>query len=271
MNFGRGLNDLYRNGSGPRGGASSARWAEAASRWKRDRCLRRLFTYCGRAASGRRYHVRLAAPVRSISTFNNGRALDCFCKFGVRGWRNTMSWKGLLGSGKALMERKAKRHWRPNAWGPVRRIGGKNGRKKSVLVDGRGVPLSIIGSGANVHDVKLLAATLDAVVLQRPAAKQHLCGDAGYTGKPAHQAVVARHYQPHIRARGEENIIRKKRLPRPALGGRTHPLLAQSLSQTAGQLRENQSQLSGITVFSLRAYRLATNHLYLRISSKLDL
>ena len=79
-----------------------------------------------------------------------------------------------------------------------------------MLVDERGVPLSIVASGANVHDVKLLAATLDAVVLQRPAGKQHLCGDAGYTGKPAHQAIVARHYQPHIRDRGEEKTARKK-------------------------------------------------------------
>jgi putative transposase len=121
-----------------------------------------------------------------------------------------MIWKALLGNGKAWTGRKGKRRWRPNVWGPARRIGEKNGRKKSVLVDERGVPLSIVASGANVHDVKLLAATLDAVVLQRPAAQQHLCGDAGYTGKPAHQAIVARHYQPHIRARGEEKIIRKK-------------------------------------------------------------
>ena len=33
---------------------------------------------------------------------------------------------------------------------------GKNGRKRSLLVDARGVPLSLIASGANVHDVKLL-------------------------------------------------------------------------------------------------------------------
>ncbi|MGH9403474.1 MAG: IS5/IS1182 family transposase, partial [Terriglobia bacterium] len=43
----------------------------------------------------------------------------------------------------------------------------------------RGVPLSLVVSGANVHDVKLLAATLDQVVRARPAPRsrkpQRLC------------------------------------------------------------------------------------------------
>ena len=39
-----------------------------------------------------------------------------------------------------------------------------------------------------MHDVKLLAATLDQVIRARPAprakAPQHLCADAGYKGHP---------------------------------------------------------------------------------------
>ncbi len=49
---------------------------------------------------------------------------------------------------------------------------GKKGAKRSLLVDGRGVPLSLIVSGANVHDVKLLAATLDGIVVVRPQASR---------------------------------------------------------------------------------------------------
>jgi putative transposase len=53
------------------------------------------------------------------------------------------------------------------------------------------VPLSIVLSGANTHDVKLLAATLDALVIERPevedSKQQHLCLDAGYVGKQARQ------------------------------------------------------------------------------------
>ena len=61
---------------------------------------------------------------------------------------------------------------------------GKKGRKRSLLVDARGVPLSIAVSGANTHDVKLLAKTLEAAVCERPNPRkwkpQHLCADAGY-------------------------------------------------------------------------------------------
>ena len=77
-----------------------------------------------------------------------------------------------------------------------------------MLVDGRGVPLSLVASGANVHDVKLLAATLDRVVRPRPAPtsrkSQRLCADAGYKGAPARQAAENRHYRPHIKQRREE-------------------------------------------------------------------
>src|SRR5829696_9111943 len=46
----------------------------------------------------------------------------------------------------------------------------KNGVKRSLLVeaDGGG-PLSVVIAGANVPDFKLLEATLDAIVVERPA------------------------------------------------------------------------------------------------------
>ena len=47
---------------------------------------------------------------------------------------------------------------------------GKAGTKRSLLVDGEGGPLSIVVAGANVHDAKLLEATLDAIVVERPTA-----------------------------------------------------------------------------------------------------
>jgi len=42
---------------------------------------------------------------------------------------------------------------------------GKKGSKRSLLVDEKGVPLSMVLSGANTHDVKLLAATLDGIMM----------------------------------------------------------------------------------------------------------
>jgi len=59
-----------------------------------------------------------------------------------------------------------------------------------------------------VHDVKLLPATLDQVVIERPAPRagqeQNLCADAGYKGDPAREAALARNYRPHIKQRREE-------------------------------------------------------------------
>jgi hypothetical protein len=77
-------------------------------------------------------------------------------------------------------------------------------------VDGRGVPLSLVVSGANRHDVSQLDAVLDGVVVERPAGTvQNLCADAGYVGVPAHDTIVAHGYVPHVCPRNVE--ARQKR------------------------------------------------------------
>ena len=82
----------------------------------------------------------------------------------------------------------------------------KMGAKRSVLTDEKGLPLAVIFSGANTHDVKLLSDTPDSVIVFRPVpseeSPQNLCMDTGYTG---HQdEVEAKGYTAHIRPRGEE-------------------------------------------------------------------
>jgi len=80
------------------------------------------------------------------------------------------------------------------------------GTKRSVLTDEKGLPLAIVISGANTHDIKLLEETLDHIVVLRPEPDgehpQNLCLDAGYTGST--EKVELRNYIPHIRPRGEE-------------------------------------------------------------------
>ena len=77
-----------------------------------------------------------------------------------------------------------------------------------MLVDARGTPLSLVVTGAHRHDVTQLEPVLDALVITRPQvtarAPQHLCADAGFTGKPADAAIRQRGYVPHVRPRGEE-------------------------------------------------------------------
>jgi putative transposase len=81
-----------------------------------------------------------------------------------------------------------------------------------MLVDARGVPLSIVVTGANRHDVSQLMAVLDAIVVERPDTEQNLCADKGYAGDPAQQAIKDRNYIPHVKQRGEE-IQEKKTNP----------------------------------------------------------
>jgi putative transposase len=87
---------------------------------------------------------------------------------------------------------------------------GKAGTKISVATEAGGGPLGVTIAGANVHDTKLLADTLDAIVVERPQptpeAPQHLCLDKGYDNPTGHAATAVKNYEPHIRRIGEEKL-----------------------------------------------------------------
>ncbi len=89
----------------------------------------------------------------------------------------------------------------------------KNGVKKSLLVEADGGPLAITIAGANVPDAKLLAQTIETIVLERPEPEpdypQHLCLDKGYDNDDGWGACVDHDYIPHIA------LIRDERPPRP--------------------------------------------------------
>lgn len=108
------------------------------------------------------------------------------------------------------MERWAKLRWLKNASGPTRRIGEKNGRKRSLLVDARGVPLSLVASGANVHDSKLLESTLKRIVVPRPKPRRKLsetlCLDAGYVGYPVLVTSRKQKYILNVKTRRQEMV-----------------------------------------------------------------
>lgn len=97
---------------------------------------------------------------------------------------------------------------------------GKPGAKRSLLVEADGGPLAIVVAPANVPDAKLLAETLDAVIVDRPApapaAPQHLCLDKGYDNPRGETAARDAQYAPHIRRIGEEKLDRRGRKRYPA-------------------------------------------------------
>jgi len=82
-----------------------------------------------------------------------------------------------------------------------------------MLVDGIGVPVAMVITGANRHDVSQLETLLDSIVIERPDPFEHpqnLCLDKGFSGEPALEVVVLRGFIPHIKSRGEEKASKEQ-------------------------------------------------------------
>ena len=90
---------------------------------------------------------------------------------------------------------------------------GVNGTKRSVIVDEEGGPLGAVIAGANVHDTKLLAETIESIVVDRPKPTaedpQHLCLDKGYDNPTGREAAAAKGHTPHIPRIGEEKAVKR--------------------------------------------------------------
>jgi putative transposase len=67
--------------------------------------------------------------------------------------------------------------------------------KRRLVVAAAGGPLGARSAGANVHDTRLLAATLEAIVVERPQPTeerpQPLCWDKGDDNPTGHETVAA--------------------------------------------------------------------------------
>jgi putative transposase len=115
----------------------------------------------------------------------------------------------------------------------------KNGVKRSILVEADGGPLAAVLAGANVHDTKLLAATLEAVVVKRPKpseqAPQHLCLDKAYDNPTGEETVAEHGYTPHIRRIGEEKL--------DEAGEKRHPARRWVVERTLGWLSKCRAVL----------------------------
>ena len=94
----------------------------------------------------------------------------------------------------------------------------KPGVKDHVLTDGRGVPLSVVVTAANVNDGPVLPELISNYVVVRPKPStkhpQHLCLDAAFDNVPVHRIVMVENFQGHIAPRKG----RDESLPLPAGG-----------------------------------------------------
>jgi putative transposase len=85
---------------------------------------------------------------------------------------------------------------------------GKSGTKRSLLTDGRGVPIGLAVDGANRNDFKLTRETIESIAVERPDvtpdAPQGMCLDKGYDYDEVRDLLDEFGFTAHIRARGEE-------------------------------------------------------------------
>jgi putative transposase len=84
----------------------------------------------------------------------------------------------------------------------------KSGVKRSLLTEASGIPLAIAIDGANRNDMKLVAATLEKLMVKRPQPSeekpQGLCMDKAYDFDEVRELIEGLGFTAHIRARGEE-------------------------------------------------------------------
>ena len=82
-----------------------------------------------------------------------------------------------------------------------------------MLVDAKGIPLSILAAGANRHDVKLARPTIENLQVKKPKPthKQNLCLDAAYVGDEVQELAREFGFTLHVRPRGEEAKLLKKK------------------------------------------------------------
>ena len=87
-------------------------------------------------------------------------------------------------------------------------------------MDARGVPLSLVVTGANQHDVTQLDQVLQAIMVKRktPVTRRskHLCADAGYRGWRALEIIESHGYIPHVVGRRKEADAKRRNSAKPA-------------------------------------------------------
>jgi putative transposase len=115
---------------------------------------------------------------------------------------------GSTGAGWRWTGRWARPRWVGKKTGRNPTDRGKLGTKRSLLTDGRGVPLGLALAGANKNDHKLMRATVEAIPIERPEPTperpQGLCLDKGYDYDEPRALAAEFGFTLHLRTRGEE-------------------------------------------------------------------
>jgi putative transposase len=148
-----------------------------------------------------------------MTDFRSGERLVYSNVCGLMVYRYMIRRLGLTGNGRLWMALLQRHLLGEKGTGPNPTDRAKSGTKRSLLVDGKGVPLSVSVDGANRHDMKLTKSTLQNVVINKPEptikSKQHMCMDKGYDYPEVYELLEEYGYTIHIRLRGEEERRRR--------------------------------------------------------------
>jgi Transposase DDE domain len=134
---------------------------------------------------------------------------------------------------------------------------GKSGVKRSLLVEGHGVAIGVAVEGANRHDMKLVRATVESLVVERPAPTedhpQGMCLDKGYDDDEVYAILQEFGFTAHVRPRGEEAKAIKREAGglRASVGGGTGTFVDEPLSPSADPLGQEARELPGVSAFRL--------------------
>jgi putative transposase len=161
------------------------------------------------------YHVVLVLQVQYMTDFRSGERLVYSNVYGLMVYQYMIKRLVLTGNGRLWMVLLQRHHLGEKGTGPNPTDRSKSGTKRSILVDGNGVPLSVSVDGANRHDMKMTKPTLQNVVINKPEptikSKQHMCMDKGYDYPEVYELLENYAYTIHIRLRGGR---RYKKIPK---------------------------------------------------------
>jgi len=149
----------------------------------------------------------------------------------------------------------------------------KSGTKRSLLVEGKGVPIGVTVSGANTHDKRLVELTLESMPIERPEptgkSPQNICMDKQRIRFPRHQGArrpVGVHWAHTTKGRGPVEEAEDPRVSSEEMGRRENPLVDEPIQASPDQVGEEGRELPCDATLRLRVDNLPAIRTF-RISS----
>lgn len=184
-----------------------------ANRLRSARFWQESSTNAGQDANGPCFPPAMDQKALSTSTSSDGTKPASWRRFFASfllnmGKRSASTPNGRLWTAPCCKPRRALKKSATEGPGRNPTDRGRSGGKIHLHVDGLGIPLGVTVTGANVHDSRLIEATLknsrEMGGWFLGSAVRHLCLDKGCDYPRVSEEVYVNGFEEHIRSRGEE-------------------------------------------------------------------